>query len=320
MFPPPSVLKHYADSLAGLRWQSVAGGFSGAEVWRGDDNFGKPVVALKAWPVGFPVERLKQIHRWMSQAERLAFVPTIVRTTRGDSFVVAANRLWDATTWKAGAPLSAPSENEVVAACAAVARLHTVWAERSRRAICPGVANRIHLLREWPTAPRFQIDSLDLSSNLKSLLHKASRLADTVAPAMLRDLSEWESKSLRVQPCVRDLRGEHVLFHDAVVVGIVDYGAMAEDSPAIDLARLLGDYSASNLEHFDIGLQSYRAAGGELDTPDEFVRMLSRTGTIGSVIMWLIHLGVERRSYPDTEAVEARIHSLIQRIEGFAPA
>jgi Ser/Thr protein kinase RdoA (MazF antagonist) len=320
VIPPQTVLKHYGPELAGLRWNRVAGGFSGALVWRGDDPAGSPVVALKAWPTDYPAVRLKQIHFWMSQAEHLRFVPSVLRTTTRATFVEEAGRVWDVTRWMPGLPRSTPSEEEVTAACAAIAPLHRAWGDVAVRLPCPGVSNRLRVLREWHAVPMTSEVTAGFLPSLKSLLLRAADLARSTAPSAIRSLESWEAVTFRVQPCIRDLRSEHVLFTEAAVTGIVDYGAMAEDHPAVDLARLLGDYSAENEALFNVGLESYRSAGGEIDTPNEFVRILARTGALCSVVMWLLHLGVQRRTYPDTLAVETRIRSLIQRIEHFAPA
>ena len=55
---------------------------------------------------------------------------------------------------------------------------------------------------------------------------------------------------------------------------------MAEDNPAVDLARLLGDYCLGDPQLFASGLASYRAVGAELDTPDCLVGQLARSGRL----------------------------------------
>jgi hypothetical protein len=140
-----------------------------------------------------------------------------------------------------------------------------------------------------------------------------------LSPAAVTALEEWENRPVTVKPCVRDLRGEHVLFTNTKVTGIVDYGAMAEDSPAVDLARFLGEVAANNESRFMAGLRAYRDSGGELDIPDHFVRQLDRGGALGSAIIWINRLCRERRAYPDAISVESRLAFLLLKLQHFAP-
>ena len=319
MNPTSSILSQFGPALAGLRWHRASGGFSGADVWRGDDDSGRSVIALKAWPHGFPPSRLSWIHSWLARAAHLPFIPSILQTRDGIAIAADSGRIWDATQWMPGASRIAPSPNEVEAACTAIARLHRAWSPFARRAICPGVSNRLRVLRNWLAKPIVPETNIGLSPNLNSLLKQAASAVRIAAPSAVQSLEPWESSAFRVQPCVRDLRGEHVLFIGDAVSGIVDFGALAEDHPATDLSRVLGDFASGNEALFEIGLISYRRAGGELIEGDEFVRILARTGTLCSLIMWLIHLCIQRRTYPETSVVETRLDTLIRRIEPFAP-
>ncbi len=117
--------------------------------------------------------------------------------------------------------------------------------------------------------------------------------------------------------CLCDVWSAHVLFTGDAVTGIIDYGAVKPDSPAVDLARLLGSYVGDDDARFALGLDAYRAAGGTLDVPDEFVRLLDRTGVVCGVLTWLRRLLVEKRSYPDPQAVADRMNALLDRVESW---
>jgi homoserine kinase type II len=146
-------------------------------------------------------------------------------------------------------------------------------------------------------------------------VNHAARLLGRVVPQALCRLEPWEFVPVTVQICVRDLRGEHVLFHDRRVSGIVDFGAIALDSPAVDLARLLGDYTEEREELLAVGVRAYRAAGGEIDTLDGFVEVLAATGAIGSAINWLRRLQKGEPIEVNYPTVEARLGRLLGRIE-----
>jgi homoserine kinase type II len=311
--PSRSVLDRFGPSLGGLRWTAVSGGFSGAAVWRGETS--EPLFALKAWPEEFTPARLTRIHAWMARAAHLPFVPQVIPTSDGDTLASEAGRVWDVTRWMSGTPSENPSVADVGAACAAAARLHAAWPPSHEPAPCPGVINRLRVLREWITSPAPQPPS---DRPLATLVRRAWDAAKIAAPAAACELLPWATVPLRVQPCVRDLRAAHILFLEDAVCGIIDYGAMAEDYPAVDLARLLGEWAAVTGDWvFDAGLRAYRDATGVLDVPDEFVRVLDRSGAVCSVIGWLRRLARAAEPLPDATAVAARLGRLVARVEVF---
>jgi len=315
---PSAVLARYSPALTGLRWSSASGGFSGAAVLRGDDAAAVPVFALKAWPAETTRERLKTIHTWMAQAAHLAFVPAVLHTADGDTVVTHSEQLWDATRWMPGVPLANPSVAEVEAACVAVAHLHRAWPVE-RIGVCPGVLNRLRLLSDFRTrlAGERNLRSPG-SESLNLLMRRAWSIVAGKLDWAEQLLRPWEEVRVPLQPCVRDLRAEHALFSQGKVSGIVDYGAMAIDHPAVDLARLLGDLGVATDVSRSAALRAYRNVTS-LDVPDNFVRILEQTGDVCSAVNWLIRLLPERRTSIDEAAVLSRLSGLLDRIERFAP-
>lgn len=270
-------------------------------------------MALKAWPTGTPAERVQQIHTWMAQAEHLPFVPRLENPT----VCVEAGRVWDCCQWQPGTPRLTPSLAEVEQACEAVGHLHGTWTSTTRGP-CPGVLNRLRILAEneplllaGPTALP------PVSPQLDPLLRRAVTAAAQAAPHTVRSLRRWEHQVVALQPCVRDLRGEHVLFEGGRVSGIIDYGAMGVDHPAVDLARLLGDFAKGDDAMFTGGLTAYRRVRSEFAMPDEFVQLLSQSGAVCSVLGWLVRLVVRREPVLDVVPLCARLAQLVARVELF---
>ena len=316
--PPLEAVAHFAPHTDGLAWHRAPGGFSGAYVWRGDAA-GTPRVALKAWPPGASPERIQQVHAWLANAEHLPFVPTVFAGAGGRTAFVEADRVWDCGRWLPGEPRTAPSVAEVALACEAVARLHGAWSDEAHRGPFPGVRNRLRALADNEPLLREGPDALPpVSPHLDPLLCRAVLVAARAAPLAVRALQPWEHRTFALQPCARDLRGEHVLFEDARVSGIIDYGATAVDHPAVDLARLLDDYAGEDDAHFGAGMNAYRAARGAFDAPDEFVRLLARTGAVCSVLGWLVRLATRRDRPADPLAAAARLDSLVARVARIA--
>ncbi len=144
------------------------------------------------------------------------------------------------------------------------------------------------------------------------------------AAAVVARLSEPAERALHarsalppaiVQPCLCDVWHDHILFVGDAVSGIVDYGAMKVDHVAVDLARLLGDLVGEDDVRFERGLAAYREAGGLLDVPDAFVRLLDRTGIVCGIIYWMLRFHVEKRTFSDPRAAISRLEQLLSRGE-----
>src|ERR1041384_3030996 len=81
--------------LAGAAPVACRGGVCGA---RPSPLTADGAFCLRAWPTHHPDrERLRQIHRWMMQARQsgLSFVPPLVTTRSGHTWVEHAGRLWE---------------------------------------------------------------------------------------------------------------------------------------------------------------------------------------------------------------------------------
>ncbi|MCE9568109.1 MAG: phosphotransferase [Planctomycetes bacterium] len=317
-FIPDAVLARYSPALAGLRWASVSGGFSGADVWRGDDPAAVPVFAMKAWPAKVTRTQLKTIHVWMGQVAHLAFVPTVLRTADGDDLVSHSERIWDVTRWMPGVPVANPSVAELEMAFVAVASLHRAWPVE-RIDVCPGVLNRLGLVNDFRTRLAGESNPRSLGSEpLDLLVRRAWSVIASRVEWAEQLLQPWKTVSFPLQPCIRDLRADHVLFSQGKIGGIVDYGAMLIDHPAVDLARLLGDLGITTEVPVSAALRAYRNVTS-LHVPNNFVRILEQTGAVCSAVNWLIRLLVERQIHADERAVLSRLSGLVDRIERFAP-
>jgi Ser/Thr protein kinase RdoA (MazF antagonist) len=304
---PPPVLARYPAAVAGLAWSPHPGGFSGAAVWRGD-LAGRPAFALKAWPPGYPADRLALVHRLMADARvraGLTFVPAVVPALSGATVVEHAGRAWDVTAWMPGAPdyRATPSDAKLAAACAAVAALHRAWAPPTPAlAPCPGVLRRLAVLAD------FAGRTFDTPS---PLVRQGLAVLPAHAAAAEAALKPWANRPLPVQPCLCDVWHDHVLFTGDAVTGLIDYGEVKPDHPAVDLARLLGDLVGDDAGAFRRGLDAYRADGGAtVDTA--FARLLDRTGVVCAAIHWVKELAAGTAP----NGAEDRLARLLERLAG----
>lgn len=310
--PPHAVTEFFAPRTRGLQWHAVAGGFSGATVWRGD-SAGVPRVALKLWPRGFDATRLHAIHTFLDRVAHLAFVPQLLANSVGLRVCAHEDRVWDATAWHVGTPRPQPSDAELQNACSAIAELHNAWAQNCEHAPGPGVRNRLRFLAEHASLLRENTLSL-LSRALDPLLSRALRVCRERAPRVVRELATWENVAVPVQPCVRDLRGDHVLFDASCVTAIVDYGAMALDSPCVDLARYLGDVAWGNRERFLFAVSQYSAVRESCEVNAECIETLAHAGLVCSLLSWVVRLCVRGEAIFQEEMIVSRINDLLSRL------
>jgi Ser/Thr protein kinase RdoA (MazF antagonist) len=275
----PLPLAAYGPPFDALRWRPVGGGYSGAAVYAGSSNDDAPAFALKGYPPGYPADRLRQIHRWQAAAGHLPFVPALVPTRAGATFAEADGRLWELSAWMPGAAdfRSHPSDARLAAACAAVAALHRAWEPATPTlAPFPAVARRLAVLADWRSA------------GLPSAV--VSRWAGWAE----RELAPLAGRPVAVRPCLCDVHHDHVLFAGDAVSGVIDYGAMKADHPAVDLARLLGDLVPDDAARVRAGVAAYHAAGGSPAVTPELVTLLDRTGAVGGAAFWLLRGGGDR--------------------------
>lgn len=308
---PSAILLQYGPSLTELQWVAVPGGLSSADVWRGDDARGQPQIALKRWPRGTAASRMAQIHAWMREAAHLSFVPSVFATVAGQTIAAMGDELWDAVRWRPGTPSIPASAMEIENACEAIAELHGAWSHSLELAPCPGIRRRIEVLSEWLAKP---LRYSQVHQELIPLYERAHEAIQRTAPLALAALEPWRNVRLAIQPCLRDLRAEHVLFEHSRVAGIVDYGAMAVDSPAIDLARLLGDMTGDNAELFARGINRYRACRASFAASELLVQQLDGAGVVCSLIGWFARPAREISRLP-VEKIATRLLHLILRAE-----
>jgi Ser/Thr protein kinase RdoA (MazF antagonist) len=305
----------------GLASQGNAGGFSGARLWRAKSLAGD--VCLRAWPSeAIASSRLQWIHDLMRSARGagLDFVPRLFQTSAGATWISAAGRLWEATSWMPGRANyhDHPSPERLEAACGALAALHRVWGSiNSTKGACPAVGRRLARFDEWKAllASGWRPDFGDSRDSIAPTARRSWAVLLRRADRIPNDLSEWADQHMRLQPCLCDVWHDHVLFEGDTVSGVVDYGGVKVDHVAIDLARLLGSLVEDDSEARAIGLRAY---GRGLRLSDDEVRLvdvLDRTGILLGLANWLIWLYKEHRAFDDRRAVARRLEQLVQRVE-----
>jgi Ser/Thr protein kinase RdoA (MazF antagonist) len=306
-------------------------GFSGSEVYRVSGTGGRFV--LKSFALGTLPARAAWIHHLVRQltAAGIAAVPALVQTTAGDTLVADdAGTLWELSSFVAGRPDDAPDRRRAAAAMETLARLHRAaaaydGAPRGRDDL-PAVARRrwqAASLIEHPWAVR-RAAAGRRRDRADELLLGRWDTAITVgrthgAEAALAAVATCPSIPGSVQPVLRDVWSEHVLFDPAGhVAGIIDLHAAAVDTPATDLSRLLGSWWASGTsdEAAIAALDAYERVRPLAARERRLVPWLDAAGVVCGLDNWFRWSIEEGRNFPNHQAVLLRIDRLLDRLPG----
>jgi homoserine kinase type II len=351
MFEVTQVLSQYpADCQpAQIEPLGFAGGMSGAQFWRIIVVRGSPAVVrgspdsaqrwlcLRRWPTEHPSpRRLQFIHAVLQHAARngISFIPVPISTRDGKSFVHRAGHLWQLEPWMPGAAdyEQSPRVEKLRAAMTALAQFHVATADFQPRATTlRGDAN----VRSIPTTnhsaiPRRLAQLRELSHRGTNELSRA--VTGTIWPELaplarqfvaafpiaaqnaIEKLEPLTAARLPLQPCLRDIWHDHILFTDDVVTGIIDFGAVDIDTPATDIARLLGSLVADDSEGWRTGLAVYSAVRRLSDEETLAVFALDKSSTVLAGCNWIRWIYVERRDFENRAQVISRFRRILARV------
>jgi homoserine kinase type II len=195
----------------------------------------------------------------------------------------------------------------------------------------PGLAERRELTQGLLAEGCEQIESGLRLVDWPELELRARRLLDLFrqhAPTVLRDLATAEGIHVPLQPCLRDIWHDHVLFVGDEVSGLVDFGAVRVESVSGDLARLLGSllpngrigdgWLAAEPQTWDFALDSYQAVRPLSNDEIRLVSVFDRSAAGLSGMNWLTWICVQKRTFPDPARVLSRLDESLSRLEFLA--
>ncbi|MCU0878379.1 MAG: phosphotransferase [Pirellulaceae bacterium] len=302
-------------------------GWSGAGIWRVHLQTGQ-LFCLRRWPVEHPSpERLRLIHAVLTYAGRsgIDFLPIPRPAAGGETFVKVAGTLWELTPWMPGNAdfRSHPHPQRLEAALEALARFHASTADFApARGPAPALVERLARAEEWLDGPLDRLgeagrrtdstirDAADAGDAARSILF----LAGKALPRLRDRLALAAGESLRLQPAIRDLHHEHVLFIGNEVSGFIDFGALRIDTPLADIARLVGSLIGDDPPGWERALDAYDRRGTLTAEDRAQIRLLDESGTVLGGLEWLRWLWLEKRDMGDPQRVAGRLEELAARL------
>lgn len=298
-----------------------AGGFSGARLWR--IQTAEQTYCLRRWPAEQDTTRLRFVHGVLEFAGmQLDFVPRLQRTAAGETIVEVSSQAWELATWLPGEANfhQHPTAARLAAAMTALARLHVAWEYFPTRmtglAASPGINERLTRLAEIEqTLPAIEAALPRAAPELRALaipLIEHFRRRATVVRGQLQAATHRQTM---LQPVLRDIWHDHVLFSGEAVTGIVDFGAVRIDTIATDLARLLGSLVGDDTTAWQQALLAYETIRPLSADERALLPVFDASTTLMSGMNWLIWLLVDERQFDDFAAIYRRLEEILGRLK-----
>jgi Ser/Thr protein kinase RdoA (MazF antagonist) len=313
-----------------------AGGFSGAQLWRLTAPRGK--LCLRRFPPEHPDQaRLAWIQSVVAYVANRGFhlLPVAIATCAGEGFSECGGYLWELTPWMPGTAdyWSDPRSEKLRAATTELARFHLAAAtfsspERfdaaadvalSLPAKSPGIADRLALVDRLLAGGLDDMRAAVIHNRLAmpALADRAAALFELITPhlpSLQQRLIEASRLEAPLQPCLRDVWHDHVLFEGDRVSGVVDVGAMRTESVAADVARLLGSFCGNDHQAWALGQAAYQAVRPFSKTEQTLVWAFDRSQVLLAGVRWVQWVFVERRRFGDPSAVVKRMEHILSRL------
>ncbi len=302
---------------------------------------------LRGWPPeSLPRERLLGLHRLLEHIHRCGVTQVAVpsRNQFGSTLHVEAGQFWQLEPWLPGQAdfWSNPSDQRLQNAMTVLAQWHEAasrfdardsefeWFGQHASETSPTVLDRLERIQRFRSTDVAQLrTSLARESSLQpwgatelaELRHSARRILDLFELSVNRvadDLLIYRGMHFRRHPCLRDVWHDHVLFEGDQVSGLIDPSAAKSETPATDVARLLGSFLADNDDRWDMAIAAYRSVRPLSDREARLARALDQSTVLLSGLTWLERLFVHRRHYSNPSRVLSRLRQIISRLEHLA--
>ncbi len=342
--PTPTIVRRWFPTTRCRVSPLSSAGLSGSPVWLVEPDEALPLCrgprrfVLKGFADGWPRERAEAIHRWMAAARRagVGAVPAnleVAAAGGAEPTTIATDgdgRCFELTEWCPGQPVAAPSPGQAIAALETLARIHVALreaggSEETPTASPPAWARRAEALRAV-MARGWDFPTNGSLSPLQAAVAERRRAAAAILReqgglSYLSRLAAVVPPAVPLQPVLRDVWQAHVLFVGDEVTAVIDWHAAGIDTPATDLARLLGSWERPRPA--SVGADSLSVVWGEALEAYRAIRPLSReesalidlldlAGVVGGLHHWFTWLLDEKRDFPAPCAVLERVDALLK--------
>lgn len=309
-----------------------AGGFSGAVVARVRTSTGE--FCLRGWPINsLPAKRIRGLHRLLRHVfqQGVTCVAVPLESIAGDTLLRRHERYWQLEPWLPGTAdfWSNPGEPRLRAAARSLANWHRAaasfvpdddsasWFSNRRQAASPAVGERLERIRRLQRTGYERLRQAVPREN-PGEFHAIGRhildLFPRVASAVESELTIATQSRFDLQPCLRDVWHDHVLFAGDDVTGLIDASACRSENVATDLARLFGSLIEDDRDAWDIAIDEYRRHADLSISELALVQVLDRSTVVLAGMTWLARDLIEKQVVADNPRVVSRLMKIASRL------
>jgi Ser/Thr protein kinase RdoA (MazF antagonist) len=227
-------------------------------------------------------------------------------------------QLWQLESWLRGVADfdRDPTDDRLTAVMVRLARWHLAaerfeatecerpWFAKAAAAPSPAVIERRLRVREWPAARCDDVERrlaiLDWSE-FRTAGQRLLQLFRVHAEPVARDLEIACDIAVPLQPCLRDIWHDHVLFTDNEVTGLIDANACRTESVAADISRLLGSLVADDRVRWRFAIDVYHSVRPLTLTEQGLIELLDRSGVLLNGLTWLEWICLDHRQFADSD-------------------
>jgi len=324
---PLNVLAAYPEDCRSNQIESLgsAGGFSGARFWRVRARAG--VLCLRRWPQGHPsAERLEFIQAvlWHVVREGFELVPLPLCTRLHKGYVPHGGYFWELAPWMPGEAdfRVDPTEEKLRAAMIALAEFHRAASSfplpHPPCSPSPGIRDRLRQLQRWTSGDLDRLVAAVEPGLWPDVERRAATLFRLIPRAAGRALMLLDNSvryRVSLQPCIRDVWHKHVLFDRREVSGLIDFGSMAAENVAADVARLLGSMAQDDSHLWQVGLDAYGSIRPLSEAEVSLVHAFDRSTVLMAGLTWIDWIYRQRRVFDNRHVVPHRLDEIIRRLE-----
>ncbi|MEO1998502.1 MAG: phosphotransferase [Planctomycetaceae bacterium] len=338
---PESALRAYpgGEKATTVVPPEAATGFSGAQIFQ--VCLENQLYCLRRWPAsGLAPMRIRGLHRLLRTVADFGGppIPVPLCNRDGSTLTKVDQHWWQLEPWMPGQANfhQNPTPQRLTAAMQALARWHRAathfqpqpneikWFASHSGARSPAVVERLARLTSYTS--QFQAE---LQRSLRDgrgmdtpeqnafcdLGLRVLTAAQSMIPRMHQELHALRNTRFRLQPCLRDVWHDHVLFLDESVSGLIDASACRYDHVATDIARLVASLVSEDPSGWDTALQAYQSER-TLDLDGRvLVSTLDRSGTLLSCLSWIRRFAESGLPVQQFPAVSRRIRVMVERLE-----
>lgn len=295
-------------------------GFSGAQIWKVSSADGEWCV--RRWPKSHPsMEQLRWIHDVLSKTRQHGchFIPAPRPNRAGDTILAHDGYLWEVAPWLPGAAdlRTQFSEERLRAACVALAEFHLAASHTGNKVcVSPGMRERHAMaVRALERLPEYQaaVERSPMGAT-RELCLEILELARPQLQYLPSQLQSVVDQVTPLQPCIRDIWHQHVLFEQGRLTGIVDFGAMRIESVTLDLARLLGSLEVCSPEVWQVGIAAYSGTRPLSPAEGLVLKVASQSSAPLAGLNWVRWLTMEARMFEKMDLVHARLQDILGQL------